>query len=134
MPDLISITCPSLQIFGKTQTGTSNFRISGQFLIKENCHNFRTSDDIHMKLRPVTKIDKRNKTTPKKKLAMTSCQKIVTPLSFFGFMANLEQSGGLITDTKSAKVTFPLIVTFCLGKNENRTIESLTQLSHYCFE
>ena len=51
--------------------------------------------------------------------------KIVTSLSFFGFMANLKQSGGLIPDTKSAKVTFPLIVT-CLGKNENRTIKSLT--------
>ena len=44
----------------------SNFRISDQFLIKENCHNSRTSDDIDMKLGPVTKRDKRNKTTSKK--------------------------------------------------------------------
>ena len=35
-------------------------------LIKENCHNSRTSDDIDMKLGPVTKLDKRNKTTSKK--------------------------------------------------------------------
>ena len=27
------------------------------------CHNSRTSDDIHMKLGPVTKLDKRNKIT-----------------------------------------------------------------------
>ena len=34
------------------------------------------SDDIDMKPGPVTKINKRNKTTPKK-LTMTPCQKIV---------------------------------------------------------
>ena len=45
--------------------GISDFRISGQFLIKENCHNSRNSDDIYMKLGPVTKIDKRNKTKSK---------------------------------------------------------------------
>ena len=27
------------------------------------CHNSRTSDDIHIKLGPVTKLDKRNKIT-----------------------------------------------------------------------
>ena len=36
-----------------------------QSLIKENCHNSRTSDDIDMKLWPVTKLGKRNKTTSK---------------------------------------------------------------------
>ena len=46
--------------------GISDFQISGQSLIKENCHNSRTSDDIDMKLGPVTKLDKRNKTTSKK--------------------------------------------------------------------
>ena len=44
----------------------SDFRISGQSLVKRNCHNSRTSDDIDMKLGPVTKLDKRNKTTSKK--------------------------------------------------------------------
>ena len=43
----------------------SYFRISGQPLIKRNFHNSRTSDDNDMKLGPVTKIDKRNKTTSK---------------------------------------------------------------------
>ena len=39
-----------------------------------------------MKLEPVTKIDKRNKTTSKN-LMMTSCWQIVTSLSFFQGMA-----------------------------------------------
>ena len=69
-----------------------------------------------MKLRPVTKLDKRNKTTLKK-LSMTSCQEIVTLLPFFRILANLKQSGGRIPDTESAKVMFSVIVTFCLYKN-----------------
>ena len=44
----------------------SDFRISGQSIINENCHNSRTSDDIDMKLGPVAKLYKRNKTTSKK--------------------------------------------------------------------
>ena len=47
--------------------GISNFRISGQSFIKENCHNSGTSDDINMKLEPPTKHDKRNKATSKNK-------------------------------------------------------------------
>ena len=46
--------------------GISDFWISGQSLIKKFCHNSRTSDDIDMKFGPVTKLDKRNKTTSKK--------------------------------------------------------------------
>ena len=46
--------------------GISDFWISGQSLIKGNCHNSRTSDGIDMKLGPVTKLDKRNKTISKK--------------------------------------------------------------------
>ena len=85
-----------------------------------------------MKLGPVPKLDKRNK--PQKNLTMTSCRKIVTSLSFFRFFANLEQFGGQIPDTESAKAMFLVMVTFCLTETENRTKKSLTQLSHYCFE
>ena len=54
MPNLVSLTRPSLQILGKTETGyISNFWIAGQSLINENCHNSRTINDIDMKLRPV---------------------------------------------------------------------------------
>ena len=45
---------------------TSDFQISGQSLVKVNCYNSRTSNDTDMKLGPVTKLDKRNKTTSKK--------------------------------------------------------------------
>ena len=45
--------------------GISDFRISAQSLIKENCYNSKTSDDIDIKLGPVTKLNKRNKRTSK---------------------------------------------------------------------
>ena len=64
-----------------------DFRISGQSLVKRNCHNSRTSDNIHIKFEPVTKLDKKNKTTTQK-LKMRSCQKIVTALSFFSVQPN----------------------------------------------
>ena len=69
--------------------GISDFRVSAQPFVKVNCHNSRTSDDIDMKLRPVFKLDKGNKTTSKN-FGKTSCQKIVTSLLFFQFMANLD--------------------------------------------
>ena len=68
--------------------GISNFWISGRSLIKVNCHNCRTSDDIDIKFGPVTKLDKRSKTTSE-----NVYRQIVTSLSLFQFMANLEQSG-----------------------------------------
>ena len=46
--------------------GISDFRISGESLIKENCHRSGASYDIDMKLGPVTRLDKRNKATSKK--------------------------------------------------------------------
>ena len=62
------------------------------------------------------------------------CREIVTLLSFFGILVNLEHSGGRIPDRESARVMFLLIVTFCPKKTENRTKKSLTQLSHYFLE
>ena len=47
--------------------GIYDFRISGKSLIKGNCHNSRTREDIDMKVGPVTKVDKRNKAPSKKK-------------------------------------------------------------------
>ena len=55
----------STQILSKTQTG-GVFWVSGQFLVKENCHNSRTSNDIGMRLGPVITLDKRIKRTSKK--------------------------------------------------------------------
>ena len=42
-----------------------------------------------MKLGPLTKIETKQR---QNNLTLMSCQKIVTSLSFFGFLANLEQS------------------------------------------
>ena len=86
-----------------------------------------------MKLEPVTKIDKRSKTTSKN-LTVTSCQQVLTSLLFFQFTATMKQSGSRILDAYSVKLKFSLIVTFYLTKTENRAKKSLTQLSHYCFE
>ena len=92
-----------------------HFRIFGQSFIKENCHNSRTGTDIDMKLGPVTKFDKRNT------LVMTSCRQVMTSLSIFWLMANLEQSGSQIPDTSYVKLTFSLTVIFYLTKSENRS-------------
>ena len=82
-----------------------------------------------MKLLPVTKLESRNK---KASMKLTSCQKIMTSLSFFQLMVNLELSGSQIPDVQFVKLTFSLIVSFYLTKI-CRTKKSLTQLSHYSF-
>ena len=126
MPNLVSLTQTSIQILGKTQTEV--FLISRCLvnLVKVNCHNSRNSDDINMKFGPVTKLDKRNKNISKKRLTMTPYRKTVTSLSFFQFMANLDQSGSRIPDAEPVEVIFSLTVTFYLTKTENRTKISLT--------
>ena len=58
MPNLVSLTFPSLQILGTTQLRL--FPISDQLLLNKSCHISRTSNDIDIKLGSVTKLDKRN--------------------------------------------------------------------------
>ena len=43
---MVSLTRPIGQ---NSDEGNSDFRISGEFIIKENCHNSRNSHDIDMK-------------------------------------------------------------------------------------
>ena len=62
--------CPD--IHQNSDEGISDFRISAQSLIKESRRNSTTSNEIDMQ--------------------------IVTSLSFFQFIAKLEQSGRLIPD------------------------------------
>ena len=80
--------------------GFSDFFISGQSLTNANCHNSGTSNDIDMKLGPVTKLDKNNVTgrQTSESLTMKSCRQIMTILSFFWFMANTKKSGSRIPD------------------------------------
>ena len=80
-----------------------------------------------MKLGPVTKLDKRNKTTSKKiddDVMSEYCDVIV----IFQIFHQLELSGGRIPDTESAKAMFSVMVTFCLTETENRTKKSRTPL------
>ena len=60
--------------------------------MKVNCHNSRASDDTDMKLGPVTKRDKRNKTTSKifDKLMSANCDVSVVFLISGQFGANPE--------------------------------------------
>ena len=95
VPNVVSLTSSSLQIYWQNlDGGISDFWISCKTLIKGNCHNSRTSDDIDVKLGTVTKLNltREAKKRPKK-LTMKLCRKIVTSLTFFQFMANLEESG-----------------------------------------
>ena len=67
-----------------------DFQISGQSLIKVNCHNSRTSDYIDMKHGPVTKLDKRNKIKLNKfddDAMSTNCDLIVIFLTYGQFGA-----------------------------------------------
>ena len=109
--------------------GISDFQISGQPFIEENCHNSRTSNDIDVKLGPVTKLEKKN-TAISKKSDDSVLSEFMTSLSLFGFIANLKQFRSRRPDVLSVNLTFSLTVTFCLTKSENRTKESLTQLSN----
>ena len=122
----------SLDIGQSTDEGFSDLWISsGQSFINKNSHNSITNYDIDMKLGPATKLKKRNTATSK---TMTSCQQIVTPLSFFPTMANLQPSRSKIPDLWCLKLTFSLTKTFYFTKTENRAKKSLTQLSCYCFK
>ena len=78
-----------------------------------------------MKLGSVTKLDKR-KDTRSKKIGDDFMPEIVTSLSFFQFMANMQQSGSRVPDAYPVKRIFSLIVIFYLPKTENRIKKSLT--------
>ena len=58
-----------------------------------------------MKLRPVTKPDKKNKTTSKK-INDDVISKNYDVIAIFQYTANLEQSGSWIPDVQSVKAIF----------------------------
>ena len=55
----------STDIVKNSNGGISNFWIYGQSLINANFHDTRSIYDIDVKLGPVTKLEKKNKTTSK---------------------------------------------------------------------
>ena len=66
-----------------------------------------------------------------KNLTMTLCQQIVTSLSFFQFMVNLEQFRSQILNTWSVKFILSWIVSIYLTKTKNSTKKPLTHFSYY---
>ena len=85
MPNLVS------PYFGQKSGGDiSDFQISLHSPVNGNFHNSRTSDDINIKLGPVTKIDKRNTETSKKvidDIILTNCDVNVIYLIYEQFIA-----------------------------------------------
>ena len=101
MPNLVLLTRSSLQILGKTQTRVSP--ISGQSLIKVFCHKTRTSDDTDINLGPVTKLNKRKKTTSKNVMSANHDVIIVFPIYCqLGAIRKLD-SGRIVCDLLSYK-------------------------------
>ena len=89
------------------------FPISGllvKSLINKNCDNTWTSNNINIKLGPVTKIDKRNRSTQKNDTASSNYDVI----DIFTIYVYLQQSGSRISDTRSIFLTFSLIAVFYL--------------------
>ena len=115
--NLVSLTQPQSPDIGQNSDGgISYLRIFDQSLIKGNRHNSRTSDDINMKLWPVTKLDKRNKATSKefiKDIISTTCDVIVIFPIYGQFEAvRIPDPGRLVNSM--VKLASSLTVTFYL--------------------
>ena len=100
-------------------------------LVNKKSHDSGTSYNIYIKLEPVITIDKRNMATLQNLMMMT-CGQIMTS-SYFSVLW-LTWSWSRIPNEWTIIFAFPLIATFHLRKDENRTKKSLTQFSYYCFE
>ena len=93
----------------------------------------RTSSDIDMKPRPVTKLNKRNTTTSKKiddDVMLEYCDVIVifTIYSKLGVIWKPDSEGMV------CKTYIFINSNLLSSKTESRTKKSLTQPSCYCFE
>ena len=89
-----------------------------------------------MKFGPVTKVDKKNKATSKKKkkikneVMLPNCYVIGIFPIYGQFGAIQKPNSGRI----ASKTMFSLTVTLYLTKTENRTEKYQTKFSYYCFE
>ena len=95
VPNLISLTPPSPQSPVIEQNSGKNifdFRISGQSLIKKTVITPEPVIILPWNMDQNLNVTRKTK-QQQNFLIMTSSQEIVTSLSFFQFMANLEQSG-----------------------------------------
>ena len=75
---ILSILSPQYRLIGQnSDRDISNFLIYDQFLINENLHNSRIDNDIDMKLRPATKLDKNIKSFDYDIMSANSCVIVV---------------------------------------------------------
>ena len=112
----ISKSPQSPDIGQNSDGGVSDFRISVQSLINKNCHNYRTSNDIDMKLGPVTELDKRNKATSKKIWGWRHVRKLLRHCHFFLIYGQfraiwIPDSGRTVYKLQSTAVT--ILYYFC---------------------
>ena len=115
MLKLVSLTCHSLQILKKTQ---ARLILRSDFLARSLWWNFKHFSNLRREIR------RRH----------TSCQQIMTSLTFIRFVTNLELSGNGIPDARFIYLRFSSIRIFYLAKAGSRTKQSPTQLSYYWFE
>ena len=86
-----------------------------------------------MNLGPVTKLEKGNKITPKK-FDNDVMSEYCDVIDFFPIYGHFGTICKLDSRRIVVKLIFSLIVAFYVTETENRTKNSLTQPSHYCFE
>ena len=98
----------------------SDFGISGQSLVRVNCHNSRTSDDIDMKFGPVTQLNKRNKTASKKvhNDVISENWDVIVIFPIYGQFGAIRK---LDSKRIACKSYIFINITFYLTKTENRT-------------
>ena len=92
----------SPDIVQNSDGGISNFGISDQSLINKNCHNSRTSNHIDIKLGPLAKLNKRNKTSQKlhNDVMSINCDVIIIFLIYGQFGAiRKSDSGRMVCNT-----------------------------------
>ena len=107
-----------------------DFQISGQYLIKENCHTLGTSNDIDTKLGSITKLQRRNTPTSKK----IEDDLMAVNYDFIAIFAIRGQYRPIrkLDSSRQAYNTYIFINSNPIStKTQTRTRETLTQLYYF---
>ena len=134
MPNLVSQTFSSPCVLDKIQArvfSISNFLV--RFLKHRNSDNSRTSNNINLRLGPISKLKKTN-TMGSNKILKTIYEQFMTYLTIFGLTVDLEQTRSCIMDIWSIFLRISSVTTVDLTKTGNRIKESLRQPWYYSFE
>ena len=96
--NLVSLTRSSPKILDQIQTRAfSMSRFLVRFLKNKNSSDYRTRNNIDLKLGPLSKLDKRHTMTSKKTLKALYWQ-FMRYSSIFGYMVDLEKSRSRLMD------------------------------------